>query len=292
MTHHSDSRMIRGAMSGLLILAAACGGGDSSGVAPDRSGRAEVLRFWDLINEATRHRTDGDLQGAVTDYLAALAIDPDHEDALYYLGQCYVTLGRRSDAREAFERLIRVNPESSRGQVALGVIHATPDEGAPFNPHLAASYFARAHEINAEETGPMLRLGEVLMVAGRDDEARGWFEATLRSNPRSVEAACLAGFLHWRRGDAAAARSYHGRALAAGRAEAPVAGVLGEGDRREQSTSRTPLPPLGRPMGKTIFGDLCSALPPEPAEPDEAYAPIAALTDRLAALVPADSSGR
>ena len=51
----------------------------------------------------------------------------------------------------------------------------------------------------------MVRLGEVALVAERSAEARRWFESALRTNPKSVEAAFLAGYLGWEAGDATAA---------------------------------------------------------------------------------------
>ncbi len=285
------SLLIPALLIGLTPLATGCGAGESARVLEESEDRAVVRRFWSTLNEATQRRMRGDLEGAVIAYRDALGIDPDHEDALYYLGQCLRTLGRHAEALGALERLVTVNPNSSRGHIALGAIHATPDERALFDPRVAADHFRRAHDINAEETGPMLRLGEVLLVAGETREAGDWFEATLQSNPKSVEAACLAGYLAWRRGDRDGARSFHDRALAAGRTEAPIAGVLGEGDRRAAPGSRTPLPPIDRPMGRTLFGDLCAALPSETDDPDIAFAPIGAHADRLASLADAPPGG-
>ncbi len=78
----------------------------------------------------------------------------------------------------------------------------------------------------------MVRLGEVLILRGKTEEATHWLEAAGASNPRSVEAPCLAGYLKWRGGDREAALRFRERAIEASRAERPVHGVPGEGDRK------------------------------------------------------------
>jgi tetratricopeptide (TPR) repeat protein len=226
--------------------------------------RREALRaFWAKLNAANDARLRSGCAAALSLYRDALALDPRHEDALYYLGQCERENGRPAAARSAFERLVETNPQSARGQLALAALLASPDPKEPMDLAVAEERLRRAHAINGEETGPMLRLGEVLLVRGRDAEAREWFEAALRTNSKSVEAAFLAGLVAWS-GGSQDVRPLVERVRQAAAVVAPVKGVLGEGDRR--IGTQVAAPPLESPLGTLLFG-----------------APIATLRGRAAA---------
>jgi tetratricopeptide (TPR) repeat protein len=198
-----------------------------------------------------------DCAAATALYQQALTADPRHEDALYYLGQCRRELGQPAAARAAFERLVQLNPQSSRAHLALGALVASPDPAEPMDLALAEAHLRRAHAINGEETGPVLRLGEVLLVSGRKAEAGESFEAALRTNPKSLEAAFLAGYVAWDGGDDDEA-SLTKRVVRAAAIDAPVKGVLNEGDRRD--AKRVVAPPLDSPLGRLLFGEPIGVL--------------------------------
>jgi tetratricopeptide (TPR) repeat protein len=178
-------------------------------------------------------------------------LEPRHEDGLYYLGQCRRELGQAQAARVAFERLIELNPASARGHLALGALLASPDASEPMDLAQAERHLRRAHEINGEETAPLVRLGEIALVAERSAEARRFFESALRTNPKSVEAAFLAGYLGWEEGRGTAVLVQ--RVREAAKLDAPVKGVLSEGDRRD--AKRVAAPPLASPLGRLLFGE-------------------------------------
>ena len=87
---------------------------------PSGAEKARVLAFWKTYEEATDLRLAGRLAEAASAYERALELEPRHEDALYYLGHCSRELGEFQAARDAYARLIEVNPHSSRGHLALG----------------------------------------------------------------------------------------------------------------------------------------------------------------------------
>jgi tetratricopeptide (TPR) repeat protein len=222
--------------------------------------KAHVLQFWQEYQAATERRIAGDFEAATLRYRQALALEPRHEDSLYYLGQCERQRGRTAEARDAFERLVLLNPLSGRGHLALGALLASPDPAEPVDLARAEAHFRRAHEINGEETGPMVRLAEVLIVDGRMREARTWLEAAVRTNAKSVEAALLAASLAWEAGDRAGAKRLAEAAQAAARTETPVKGVLSEGDRKPaRAAARIAAPPLENPMGRLLFGEALAS---------------------------------
>jgi len=247
-----------------LLVVLLCGAGlvGCRGPAADETARTRdprrqhVLDFWNRLNAATEARTRRDLAEAARLYEEALVLEPRHEDALYYLGQCRRELGQAEAATVAFERLLEVDPASARGHLALGALFASPDPSEPLDLAKAERHLHRAHRINGEETGPVVRLGEIALVSGRSVEARRWFESALRTNPKSVEAAFLAGYLGWETGDETAALVR--RVREAVELDAPVKGVLSEGDRRD--ATRGAAPPLSSPLGRLLFGELIERL--------------------------------
>lgn len=242
---------------GAGLLAGCRGEEAATAVASNDPQRDAVRAFWRSLHAANEARLLSDCALAVRLYEEALTHDPRHEDALYYLGQCRRELSEPAAARRAFERLVEANPASARGHLALGALLASPDPVELPDLPAAEAHLRRAHAINGEETGPVVRLGEVLLVAGRPHEAREWLEAALRTNPKSVEAAFLAGYVAWEGGstDVAALVS---RVREAARVEGPVKGVLGEGDRKD--AKRVAAPPLASPLGRLIFGGPIAAL--------------------------------
>ncbi len=269
-----------------LVIVTALGGLALSGCGPEadpaasavpNEQRQRVLLFWQRLGAATDARIAGEGARARDLYLEALRLDPGHEDSLYYLGQCHRQLGASLEARRSFERLVEVNPASARGHLALGALLASSDPGEPLDLGGAESHLRRAHEINGEETGAMLRLGEVLIVRGRSEEARTWLEAAARTNPKSVEAPFLLGYLSWKAGDARGAHALLGRAVRAARSDAPTKGVLGEGDRKATGAAGpVRAAPLREPMGRTLFSELARPLTTSDAEavvakPDSLY---------------------
>jgi tetratricopeptide (TPR) repeat protein len=244
-----------GAALPLVVLAVALSGCGPTGEpgaesAPLDPARQRVVEFWKLYNAASRVRTEGDCAEAVDLYEKSLELNQRHEDSLYYLGQCRRELGEPVAAREAFERLVQLNPSSARGHLALGALLASPDPSEPMDLAVAERHLRRAHEINGEETGPVIRLGEVALVADRPEEARKWFEAALQTNARSVEAALLAGYIAWESGEEPSPLARRVREAAT--VETPLQGELNEGDRK--SDEGVVARPLSHPLGRLLFG--------------------------------------
>ncbi|HKY32111.1 MAG TPA: FG-GAP-like repeat-containing protein [Candidatus Polarisedimenticolia bacterium] len=232
---------------------------------PGLPDRALIAAFWEHYRAASAARARGESAEAEASYREALRLDPRHEDSLYHRGQILQEMGRSGEALAMFRRLVEVNDQSARGHLAIGAALSSADPGGPWDLEAAESHLRRAHAINGEETGSMLRLGELRLVRGDLGEAERWLNAAARTNARSVEAAFLSGLVRWSRGDHAAALGWYASALQAARVETPVRGVLNEGDRKTSPAAR-PVPAAGR----ALFDDLCSRL--EALGAEEAYA--------------------
>jgi len=160
--------------------------------------RQRVRSFWEAQREATQHRIAGRTREAVASYQRALALDPDHEDALYYGGATHLTLGDAAQARDLWQHLVRVNPVSNRAHHQLGDLYLCLDYPEILDLTAAEAEFRRALEINQEETGPLLQLAEVRMARAQWDSATTLLSTLLISNPGSQQALFYRGFLAWR----------------------------------------------------------------------------------------------
>ena len=194
--------------------------------------KAEIRRFWDLYRRATDLKNKGEWQEAANAYGEALAINGRHEDALYYYGNILFELQDYDAAVTAWRALTDVNPLSARAHIQLGAVHSCGVDGTPFDLGVAEREFQRAHAINKEETGPILKLGEVCLLRGDSPRARSYFETALQTNAKSVEAHYLIGYIEWHAGDKQAALSALSQAVQLSRAKRPTGQPLGEGDTR------------------------------------------------------------
>lgn len=74
-------------------------------------------------------------------------------------------------ARQLAERAVAVAPDSAAAHKALGFVLSAQRQ---FAPALAA--YRRAVALDPDAWGPMINMGDVMEISGRDDEALPWFE--------------------------------------------------------------------------------------------------------------------
>ena len=207
-------------------------GQDGGLESPDTEGRRQTQQFWQLYRGATQHRTAGDSRRAAEEYRQALDLNPEHEDALYYLGSMHFELGEFREAELTWQRLTEVAPTGSRGFSRLGSLYFCFEQDQYFDLAQAQRSFEQALAINSEETGPLLHLGQIALVRGDHDRALEYFDAVTATNFRSVPAFYFKGYIAWRAGDTAAAEELFRQAAQHQGPMQPVEGVLSEGDTR------------------------------------------------------------
>jgi tetratricopeptide (TPR) repeat protein len=191
---------------------------------------AQVRDFWKLYREATTLRVARLTKRASDAYARALELNPRHEDVLYYYGGTRLDLSDFAGAARAWTTLATVNPSSARAHSELGSLYLCLDAGAPFQLDSAERHFARAQEINKEETGPLVRLGEVALLRGDLAAAKRAFESVLVTHAGNRPARFYAGYVEWKNGNTALAQRQFALAVGAAGSAAPSASPLGEGD--------------------------------------------------------------
>jgi tetratricopeptide (TPR) repeat protein len=171
----------------------------------------------------------------------ALALEPGHEDSLYYRANCLATLGRYDEALADLAALQQVNPMSHRGHMQWGVLRGmTASSTAELED--AESALERALELNQEETGSLLALGEIALLLGDPKTAGERFEKACRSNPQAASGFFFRAFLAWETGDPVEAEKLLSEVRRARGDEWKPDGSVAEGDTAARMhVERTPL---------------------------------------------------
>jgi tetratricopeptide (TPR) repeat protein len=174
-------------------------------------------------------KREGDLVKAAGFLREALALDPDHEDSRYYLAHCLWAEGDTAEALRQLDEMRRRSPSSHRAHrqwAAFAASLATTD--AELGAAEAAA--KRALEINGEETGALLLLGEIALLQDRFEVAGQRFAMACRTNPKAVDGFFLQAFIAWRSGDEGRAKDLLARAREARGADWKPEGAAAEGD--------------------------------------------------------------
>jgi tetratricopeptide (TPR) repeat protein len=224
--------------------------------------RKRVAEFWRLQRLAMRAmKVDGDVEAAIPLFRQALALNPSHEDSIYYFGNCLAARGDVGAALTQFERLRTVNPRSHRAHKRWGTLRAISASNVA-ELDAAADALEAALEINQEATGALALLAEIALMKGDRPLAQRRFELVSQTNPRAVSALFLLAYLAWSSDDAERTGDLVDRARSAISDESVPQGAASEGDvRRRMHTDRT------------LFSRFVDAWDPT-ERPEEAFAPL------------------
>ena len=206
----------------------------------------DIKDFWISFRKATRYRTRENWDSAIIEYKKALIIDPEHEDALFYLGNMYLETGQFVKAEQCWKSLSEINPESAKAYFQLGNLYMNFDRENFFNLDSAEKYIRMTSKLNRLTTGPLLALARIRLVKQDLEKADELLKAVIGSNDKNTEAYFLRGYIYWLKGMNEEALIQFRNAIETSEPEAPVEGVLSEGDTKSGSS-------LARPANQSIF---------------------------------------
>ncbi|MHB8520796.1 MAG: FG-GAP-like repeat-containing protein [Limisphaerales bacterium] len=207
--------------------------------------KARLVDFWNKHRAAINAmKVEQDIPKAIQLFRAALALNPQHEDAHYYLGQCLAREGDTAGALAQLEELTRISPQSHRGYQQWGTLRAIFSTS---DADLAAAEksLEKAHALNPEETGALLVLGEVALLRHDPALAEQRLTAACRTNPRAAGGFFLRAYLAWKRGEGDQARALLAETRQALGKEWVPKGATAEGDVKQKwHVESTPLSPF------------------------------------------------
>lgn len=141
-----------------------------------RSGHPDAKWAHNLLGNLLSN--DGDMTGALAEYDAALAIDPDFPQALSNKGSVLLAQGDKEGARAAFERVLSRNRNDTyalAGQADLLLAEGKPDD--------AVMLLKRAAELRPLPPIYLNRAGSVMLGQNRMDEAEAFYKQALDMDP-------------------------------------------------------------------------------------------------------------
>jgi tetratricopeptide (TPR) repeat protein len=188
-------------------------GGDSTPASPEAGAREEAEETSPelLTNLGRIHLARGEVNEARSRFEEAIALDPDHADALLALGDVYRLEGRVADAELVVKRALQVDPNSIGALAQLAELQR--DLGRM--PE-AIRLFEEALALDDSRPFLFLGYGDVLQRAGRFGEAERAFRSVLELDPDSFKARYNLGVTYGNSGRIEEAIRMYEEALAVG----------------------------------------------------------------------------
>ncbi|HXJ94641.1 MAG TPA: tetratricopeptide repeat protein [Terriglobia bacterium] len=206
------------AFAGALASAEPGGAGAQStgGSAPQAAAPADLNALLQQAEDALEKK---DYQAALAPLQIVVHAAPDRADAWFYLGFTYHGLHQDGDARSAYERATKLNPDLYQAQANLGLLLFAMKDVAGALPHLQ-----KAVALKPGDARPHLDLGVALEASGQTAAAEAELRQALQLDPKLEAAAYQLGKLELDQKQYSAAADDFGRALALnqGRAEAEL----------------------------------------------------------------------
>ena len=142
------------------------------------SGRANASTSAGRLAHALAMHRQGRVEKAEEGYRRILAENPDHGDALNFLGVLHLDTGRVDDAVTGLERAARIDPENEIVWNNLG--NALKAQG---RTDRAEACYRRAMAINETDPDPVFNLATLLQGRGRPEAAEAAYRRTLALSP-------------------------------------------------------------------------------------------------------------
>ena len=204
-----------------------------SGKTVDEKQRGELNSFWGHYREATAFRIEGEWNKAIEKYQMALEINPQHEDAIYYLGNMHLETENDLGAEKSWLKLLELNPESSRAHYQLGNLYMNPLFSNIYNLDKAKTEFETTFAINKDFIQPLIQLGQISLFNGDLVKSKEYFLTVLGSDKKNIPSNYLTGYILWKQGNKSKGLEYFKEACRYSIPEELSEGISNEGDTKD-----------------------------------------------------------
>jgi len=119
---------------------------------------------------------------AASEFEAELANDPDHVQAMEYLGDTLIQLNQPEKARPYLERTVKLDPSQSLAHLDLGIIMSDAGE-----TEKALHELLIAEQLKPEDVNVHWRLGRLYRTMGKKEEAKVEFDKASNLNKAADE---------------------------------------------------------------------------------------------------------
>jgi Flp pilus assembly protein TadD len=127
-----------------------------------------IALAWESLGEAYHHAARPDRETARKAYLAALKISPASELIRYNLGTLYLEQNNLANADKILRELLQISPQNVMGLTVFGDVALRQLDYAE-----AEKRYRKAMELQPEAVQIHRKLGSLLVVTGRLEEAKG-----------------------------------------------------------------------------------------------------------------------
>jgi tetratricopeptide (TPR) repeat protein len=134
------------------------------------------------FNYAFELRRRGDVDGAVTEYRKAIALDPGMALAYSNLGALLQSKNELAEAESLYRKTIELRPEYALAWNNLGIVRYKRGDG-----NGAVQAFRHAIELKPDDAGAVYNLGRIYQQAGMADSAAMMFERSYRLEPNNPQ---------------------------------------------------------------------------------------------------------
>ena len=156
------------------VVAAGCGSGNPG---TSTTTTVKATPAVQLFNAGLTAETEHNYAQAVSDFTAAIALDPTDAYADYDLGIAQTNLGHTSAAAAAYRKAITINPKFSAAMFNLA------DLLTPTAPATAISLFKKLERIDPKDSNVEFNLGLLLEAQGQVAAGEAQLKAALTANP-------------------------------------------------------------------------------------------------------------
>ena len=141
---------------------------------------AAVFDAVSLNISGDRYYQEGDIQGAVSEFTTALALDSSNVNVHNSLGVCYGALGKLASALKEFETSLVLDPDEFMAAYNIGMTHQLLD-----NPESALKFFLQAYDMKPDVYEINLNTGHLFLKNGSAEKAISFLEKAVQLEPDS-----------------------------------------------------------------------------------------------------------